>query len=86
MQWMDAIKLIVEERVKEIEADKGKKQTKLAEESPDLTRNFFTRLFNNKVKRLDLDQELEPLAKLLGFSDAFELLLAARQKKTLSSQ
>ncbi len=81
MLWKDAIKEVTEQRIEQIEKDTGQKKTRIAEESV-LKRNFFTRLFNGDIERLDLDKELEPLAKILGFVDALDLLQHARQKKT----
>lgn len=83
MLWKDAVQAVVEERIKQIELTSGKKQTKIAEDSKfGLRRNFFTRLFNGEIKRLDLDNELEPLASTLGFSSVLELLSLAQEKKT----
>lgn len=81
MLWKDAIKVVVEKRVKEIEAEQGIKQTRFAEESEHLKRNFFTRLFQGSIKRLDMDEEIEPLAKALGFPNALALLKEAEKKK-----
>ncbi len=86
MNWKDAIIEVVETRVKTIERETGEKQTTIAERSEKVKRNFFTRLFQGNIKRLDLDEELEPLAQALGFDDALDLLTLARQKKNASAE
>ena len=74
MTWKESIGAVLQEQIQA----KGLKPTNVAIESG-ISRNFFTRLFSNRKRFIDLDGDLEPLAAQLG-TDVWTILTQAQQK------